>query len=202
MRFRSADRRGWGQVGFVNAALELGEQIKAGAAEAPDHIYLACGTTGTVAGLGLGFQLAGVAASIEAVQVTPASMQPEKLFRQLFRELAHELGARENAVKDVSIDESGVNIRDDQLGDGYAMPTDAAREAVEMMRNNGVPASLTYTGKAMAGLMADAGRGILAGKKVLFWNTFSSRPYPELPGDDSWKQLPEDLHNVFRPELL
>jgi hypothetical protein len=50
----------------------------------------------------------------------------------------------------------------------------------------------------MAALIADARAGLLAGKRVLFWNTFNSRPYPQLPDDDSWRALPEGFHELFK----
>jgi hypothetical protein len=49
----------------------------------------------------------------------------------------------------------------------------------------------------MAALMADAGRGMLTEKNVLFWNTYNSQPYPELPEDESWRELPEDFQPTF-----
>jgi hypothetical protein len=78
------------------------------------------------------------------------------------------------------------------------MPTDAADTALELIQTSaGLPASLTYTAKTMAALMADAGRGRLTGQNVLFWNTYNSQPYPELPTDESWRELPEEFHPIF-----
>lgn len=188
-----------GAIGFVNAGLELAQQIAAGSLVKPDRIYLGCGTAGSVAGLALGLMLAGIETSIQAIQVTPDSMQPAKLFRDLFRSTNQELNAREDLIPLLDVSESGVEVRNDQLGEGYAIPTAAAREAAKLLQNYaGLPASLTYTAKALAGLMADAGRGILTGKNVLFWNTYNSQGYPELPTDDSWKRLPKPFHAAFR----
>ena len=187
-----------GALGFVDAALELHEQIKAGNLACPDSIYIACGTAGSVAGLSAGLLLAGRTVRIEAVQVTPESMQPEQLFRNLFQDINRELSGRDSSIPLLTTDQANVNIRTDQLGDGYAIPTEAAHTAAELIQvNAGIPASLTYTAKTMAALMADAGRGLLTDKNVLFWNTYNSQPYPELATDDSWRELPTAIHAVF-----
>ena len=78
------------------------------------------------------------------------------------------------------------------------MPTEAARRAADIMaRNGGLPASLTYTAKTLAALMADAGRGLLAGQNALFWNTYNSQKYPDLPEDDDWSHLPRDMQELL-----
>jgi D-cysteine desulfhydrase len=187
-----------GAVGFVNAGLELAQQIAAGKLARPDVIYLGCGTAGSVAGAALGLLIANIDTSIEAVQVTPDSMNPGKLFKDLFIETNRELRARENSIASFGTEQTGVNVRRDQLGEGYAMPTPAGEEAARIMHEStGLPVSLTYTAKTLAALMADAGRGLLTGKNLLFWNTYNSQAYPKLPLDDSWKELPEELHYVF-----
>jgi len=187
-----------GATGFVNAGLELAEQIESQQFKEPDVIYLGCGTAGSTAGLALGLQLAGLSTKIAAIQVTPESIQPARLYAQLFIETGQRLHALDNSINNESLSAAAVNVRQDQLGDGYAMPTKAATEAAQLMlQTETIPASITYTGKTMAALIADARAGLLEGKRVLFWNTFNSSPYPELPEDDSWQTLPEGLHHVF-----
>jgi D-cysteine desulfhydrase len=192
-----------GATGFVNAAFELQDQIAAAALPAPDVIYMGCGTTGSVAGLALGLNTdlsAGVdSPRIEAVQVTPDSVNPARLYRQLVAETATKL-KQYGASLDVSqLNLNTVNVRNDQLGEGYAIPTAEAKEAAALMtRLESIPSSLTYTAKTMAALIADARAGLLQDKCVLFWNTYNSRAYPALPADDSWQSLPAELHSFFR----
>jgi 1-aminocyclopropane-1-carboxylate deaminase/D-cysteine desulfhydrase-like pyridoxal-dependent ACC family enzyme len=125
-------------------------------------------------------------------------MRPEQLYRSLFREVNRELRARDSNIPELDDSAAGVTVRADQLGEGYAMPTDAGRQAAELMiRNGGLPASLTYTAKTMAALMADAGRGVLAGQNTLFWNTYNSQDYPELPEQDDGSYLPADMQALL-----
>ncbi|MEM1348099.1 MAG: pyridoxal-phosphate dependent enzyme, partial [Myxococcota bacterium] len=58
-----------GVLGYVNAALELAEQIDAGLAPEPDVVFVAAGTNGTYAGLLLGAKMAGLRAKFIAVRV-------------------------------------------------------------------------------------------------------------------------------------
>ena len=165
-----------GTLGFVNAALELGEQVAAGDCPSPAVIYVACGTAGTVAGLAVGLQLAGLPTRIEAVQVTPDSMQPARLASMLVAEVTDDLNAAGVDAPAAGASMNRINIRNDQLGAGYAEPTDACREAAAIWTDaTGLPVSLTYTAKAFAGLIADARAGQTRGLQTLFWNTYNSR---------------------------
>jgi len=166
-----------GTLGFVNAALELAEQIAAGECAAPDVIYVACGTAGTIAGLAVGLGMARLPTRIEALQVTPDSMQPFRLASTLVTEVTDDLAAAGIDAPATGTSIGRLNIRNDQLGAGYAEPTDAGREAAALWHDaTGLPISLTYTAKAFAGLIADTRAGQLDGLQALFWNTYNSRP--------------------------
>ncbi len=167
-----------GALGFVNAALELKGQIDSGDIAAPDAIYLACGTTGSIAGLALGLAIAEINCTIEAVQVTPDSLKPQQLAERLVTGASNILAATVTEIPTVKDVTALFNIRNDQLGEGYALPTEACREAAELFTSaTGLPVSLTYTAKALAALVADARKGKLRGKRVMFWNTYNSQPW-------------------------
>jgi D-cysteine desulfhydrase len=56
----------------------------------------------------------------------------------------------------------------------------------------------TYTGKTMAALLADAEAGRLDGKRVLFWNTYSSVDLgPLLASGPGPRALPPRLQRYF-----
>ncbi len=69
-----------------------------------------------------------------------------------------------------------VLVDDRFMGAGYAVLTDAEREAVRgVARSEGILLDPVYTGKAMAGLMGLIRQGeIGAGERVLFWHTGGS----------------------------
>ena len=56
-----------------------------------------------------------------------------------------------------------VSSRQDQIGDGYGIPTPACLEAIHLLaRHDGIVLDPTYTAKAMAGLIADVRAGAIA----------------------------------------
>ena len=59
----------------------------------------------------------------------------------------------------------------------------------------------TYTGKALAALLADAESGMLADRVVLFWNTLSSRDFSEIIADIDYRQLPPAFHRYFEEDV-
>ncbi len=186
-----------GALGFVNAALELRDQVARGEARLPDVIYVACGTAGTVAGLGLGLELAGLPTRVEAVQVTPDSLEPARHSKELIADAIALLASGGVAGADAAAAFARLTIRNDQLGDGYAMPTAAARAAVELWQATvALPVSLTYTAKTLAGLFADARAGKLRDQHALFWNTYNSHPYTPAANPD-WSTLPADLRELI-----
>jgi 1-aminocyclopropane-1-carboxylate deaminase/D-cysteine desulfhydrase len=64
-----------------------------------------------------------------------------------------------------------LDLRTDQVGAGYGRPTDAAREAIDLLaRTEGVLCDPVYSGKGLAALVADARADRLSGP-VVFWHT-------------------------------
>src|SRR5271157_1117178 len=58
-----------GSLGYVEAAIELAQQVKRGDLPEPDYIVLAFGTAGTVAGLLAGTEFAGLKSKVVGVSV-------------------------------------------------------------------------------------------------------------------------------------
>ena len=62
-------------------------------------------------------------------------------------------------------------VLDGQLGSGYGRPTEAAEEATRLLaRSEGILVDPIYTAKALAGLVALARAGALAGPRAVFWH--------------------------------
>ena len=68
---------------------------------------------------------------------------------------------------------TAIEIDDRFFGEGYAMPTEGSREAIELTaRTEAIFLDPVYTGKAMAGLVAYVRQERFTAKqKVLFWHT-------------------------------
>jgi D-cysteine desulfhydrase len=187
-----------GTVGYVNAAFELAAQIRAGQAPEPDFIYLPLGTMGTVAGLAAGLAASGLSSRVVAVRVVIEQIADETRTRRLGARTADLLHRLDPAFPAIAAAAMNLEVRDEFLGEGYAVPTAAAREAVSWAASElGLGLETTYSGKALSALLADAAAGRLRGRTALFWNTYSSAPtsapadHPVRPG------LPEALARYF-----
>ena len=163
-----------GIIGFVNAAIELAAQVNTGVLPKPDLIYVPYGSAGTASGLAIGLAAVGLATSVIGVRVVPAESNNPARTRRVMEEavaLLHDLDASFPTVKP---DNVALEVRDGFLGEEYAAATQESLEAVALAAAHNIHLETTYTGKALAALVADARAGKLAGKTVLFWNTYSS----------------------------
>ena len=163
-----------GTVGYVAAAFELRRQIEEGLLPVPERVYLALGSGGTAAGLLAGFRLAGMATRVVAVRAARRSVANAGTVAALADATLARLarhGWRHGAAPFRATD---LTVIDDHYGDGYGRSTPRAAEAVALAAETaGLILEETYTGKAMAGLIADlrAGAGAPRGP-VLFWQTY------------------------------
>ncbi|MBW2313627.1 MAG: pyridoxal-phosphate dependent enzyme [Deltaproteobacteria bacterium] len=161
-----------GNLGFVSAGLEIAEQVRAGELPEPRQVFVPIGTGGTLAGLAVGFALAGLATRVVGVLVTdilPPS--PRRLAHMANSTLRH-LRRHAPDAPAFRIGTGDFDRVTDQLGEGYGAPSPAGEEAVALAGELGLTLETTYTGKALAALRDAAQRGILDGP-TLFWNTFN-----------------------------
>jgi D-cysteine desulfhydrase len=181
-----------GVLGFIDAGLELADQIEQGALPEPERLYVALGTGGTAAGLAVGLALAGLRTRVVGVLVTDrGTLQPNRRLVEWLARRAARLLARAGAEPGRL--ELRLEIETGFRGAGYGHPTPACVEAVERAaQEEGLRLETTYTGKALAALIARESGGV---DPVLFWNTYAGvDPELELP---DWSALPRPFHRFF-----
>jgi len=161
-----------GSLGYVAAGLELAAQVAAGDCPAPDLVYAALGSCGTVAGLLVGLRLGGLGARVVAVRVVDAIVCNQGGTLRLARRTARLLRRRGAVVPDITA--ADLAVEHGFFGGGYGTVTAVAEEAVARAAGGGLLLETTYTGKTAAALRAHAARGQLDGKTVLLLDTFSS----------------------------
>ena len=187
-----------GSLGFVAAGVELGAQLSAAGLRAPARIYLPCGTMGSVAGLLLGLRLAKVPATVVSVKVVPQQVVNADAVLALASAVAAEMQRHYTAIPTLPEAGAGLEFRAEFVGDGYAQPTPECLEAVALARDmGGFKLDTTYSGKALACLIADARSGRLAGEIPIFWQTWNSRPYPSGLENVDTRSLPAPLHKFL-----
>lgn len=186
-----------GALGYVNAALEVAEQVRNGEASPtpPDVVYVAGGTLGTAIGLAVGFAAVGAGTRVEAIRVTPADLANADAARTLAADTVALLRSLDAGFLELALDDLGFTLREDHFEPGYGVVTPETEEAVTAAMQAGLTLETTYTGKAFSALLGDMREGRLRdGGRVLFWNTYSSAPKPA-PGPV--EALPEVLRDYI-----
>jgi D-cysteine desulfhydrase len=167
-----------GVIGFVNAGLELAAQVDSGEVAAPDRIYIANGTMGSVAGLALGLALANLRTEIHAVRVADSRFVRQEVLERLMKKTATLLNRFDPTIPAKLADDTNIVWRDDFFAGGYAVVDKATKSAVKFAKDNlDLALDTTYTGKAMAAMLHDLELAD-ADSSNLFWNTYNSRPLP------------------------
>jgi D-cysteine desulfhydrase/L-cysteate sulfo-lyase len=151
-------------LAYLLCTLEIVEQAAALGID-PTHLYMTSGNKGH-AGLILGRRLLG--ASFRTVAISQRrgdDRVPGALAGA--RDAARSLGW------DVPLGEDDVESHDEYVGAGYGLPTPEALAAIKLAaRTEGLLLDPVYTGKAMAGLIDHARRGLLGPESaVVFIHT-------------------------------
>jgi D-cysteine desulfhydrase len=173
-----------GALGYVNAGLELAEQVAAGRCPRPDQIYTPLGSGGTAAGLALGLALAGLDCEVVAVRVANLLTGSERYVR-LLAQLTHARLCR--AGLRLSMPLLRLRVVHRAVGKGYGHPTAAAQAAVERAARADLPCETTYTGKALA-VMLDEAAAAPEGQVRMFLDTYGPIDHLGRP----WEQSTEE----------
>jgi len=188
-----------GTLGFVNAGLEVAAQIGRGECERPERVYVATGTMGTSVGLALGFALAGVPIEVHAIRISHTAITDEVKLAHLAKKTTQMMRRLDPAIPADLDRRMRLKLRHEFFAGGYAQADEATLRAINVARSDlNLRLEATYTGKAMAALLADLGEKGMAGKSVMFWQTYHARPLPvdsEKPLDK--RRLPKEFLDYF-----
>ncbi len=155
-----------GSLGFALAYLELVDQLE-NLGIGPSLVVHTSTSGGTSAGLLVGRLLAGGGPPLRAVDAGLVFADPTAGIARLATDALALLGDdRTITADDVDLDLS-------QLGSGYGKPTEACVEAIRLLaRTEGIVCDPVYSGKGLAGLVAEARSGALdRSRPVVFWHT-------------------------------
>ena len=157
-------------LSYVDALLELKQQVDLGLAPKPDSIVVACGSGGTAVGLALGSALADLEVEVIAVRITEPFASNQLTLRALAyrteRLIERHGGPRRRRPLRLTVEPRF-------LGAGYGRRSPLAEAGAKRFEECfGVPGEWTYIGKALAAL------SLLAKERpretLLFWNTLST----------------------------
>jgi D-cysteine desulfhydrase len=163
-----------GCVGYVEAALELAEQVGAGELPEPSHIVVAVGSGGTAAGLLAGLKLAGLRSQLVCVLVNDLVRVDTRTVARLARRTLRLLARHGIDTRQVDISSKEVGIWRSWLGPGYGHSTPAADRAAALFdTREGIQLEPVYTAKAAAAMLDLNARAALGPGPVLYWHTYS-----------------------------
>jgi len=189
----------FGCIGFVNAAFELREQIKLGELDEPDYIYCPVGSSGTLAGLSLGCQLAGLNSKVVGVRVAPSHLGPipactigttMPLLKNTYDYL------RKNVANIPVINLNEVELLDAYYGPGYGDSFPEADAAIKCFESAGIELESTYTAKTAAAALACCQKNPY--KRILYWHTYNSADTSESMGVTKFDNIPKELDALLR----
>jgi D-cysteine desulfhydrase len=195
-----------GTIGYVNAAFELKEQIDRGEMSQPEVILCPLGSGGTLAGLSLGLQLAGLQTSAMGVRVSESHLGPfqactkDTIERLMKRTYAY-LKKRCQRLPDITI--RLPEILHDYFGSGYGAPTRAGSKAHHLMQEKeGIMLDPTYTAKTFAAVLDYCRNHQSDHGPVLYWHTNNSVDLTDQARGVDYRNLPEPLQRFIKQKSV
>jgi D-cysteine desulfhydrase len=195
-----------GTIGYVDAAFELKAQIKRAEMPEPAVIICALGSGGTLCGLWLGIQLAGLNTKVIGVRVSESHLGPfqactpgtvKKLMTDTYKFLRRKIHKLPN------IEITPPQILQDYIGDGYGFPTPEGNTAYHRAKESeNIVLDPTYTAKTFAAVL-DYCEG--PGKKsgpILYWNTHNSIDLSNQAASVDYRKLPKSLQRFIEQKAI
>ena len=162
-------------LGYVDAMLELAQQVERGEAKRPDVIVLPAGSSGTLAAIALGAAWLGWNTEVIGVRITtPLGCNRITVDWAIGNtdRFIEERDARWKPQRH----RVNYSIYGGALGRGYGYPTPQAIDGISRIDELVcAPGEVTYTGKTVAALKTIATSDAYRDKTILLWNTLSSK---------------------------
>lgn len=154
-------------LGYVDAALELIEQVRQGLLPQPKRIYIPFATGGSVAGLLIGLALAGVDTRVVAVQTVERIIANRNRLERLVKRTLPFIESKDRMFHRCM---ERLEVIDSRfLGKGYRdIPTEVVT-AVGTAAQHGLVLEPVFSGKALAALLDQLSKD--GEQELLFWNT-------------------------------
>jgi D-cysteine desulfhydrase len=193
-----------GMVGFINALIELKEQIDQNLIPEPDIIFVAGGTVGTAAGLIAGCKILGLKSKIHVIAVYTRLTSNSWAVKQNANKVIKYLRRRDKSIPKVKVNKKDFVFISDYLGSGYGTKTSRGQNAVDKVfelegNKRDFKLETTYTGKAMAAMFDYLKEKENNNKIILFWNTYNSNDLDKYLKKIKFKyeKLPKKFHKFY-----
>jgi D-cysteine desulfhydrase len=182
-------------LGYIDAMLELAEQVERGACPKPDAIIVPAGSSGTLAAIALGVRLLGWNTQAIGVRIAPRIATNDVTVGLRARWTAALL-ARTAGLDPSALRGARWSLEHGFIGPGYGHPTPEAIEGAEQWKIlTGATGEVTYSGKQLWALREIVRRPKWRDRTLLLWNTLST-PRPAL-APDAVSRVPPEFASVF-----
>jgi len=195
-----------GTLGAVSGALEFAAQVAQGLCPAPDYVICPTASNGTMAGLSLGFMLAGLRTRVIGVRVSMKNLGPLPLntpgtvlgmMKSVYRLIAKHSPTLPEPRFEKPL------VLEGYCGDGYGFPSTAGNRALEIFREReGIALDPVYTGKTCAALLDFIEEPRHADDTILYWHTYNSIDHSGEVHELDYHELPTEFHQFFQGEPL
>jgi D-cysteine desulfhydrase len=188
-------------LGYIDAILELRDQVAAKELPRPDAIVLPTGSSGTLAALALGAAWLGWDSEVVGVRIAPAITCNRVTIGAVVAATDRFLHRHEPQRWARQSKRAKWSLHHSAIGDGYGYATPESVAAIEEVRRlTGQPGEVTYSAKALVGLRAICAEPRWKGKTILLWNTLST-PRPALAANAKDKVPPSVRWVLDEPEV-
>ena len=190
-----------GTLGAVNAVFEFLQQMEAGAMPPPAYVFCPTASNGTLAGLCLGFALAGFETTVIGVRVGVARVGPLQFntpakAAALMKTIYDLLKRNAKGIPPIQIKRPV--MLDNYCGEAYGMLTDKGLAAVELFKTRAdIILEPVYTGKTCAALLDFIRDPAHTDETILYWHTFNSVDLSREAQTVDYHTLPKEFHCFF-----
>lgn len=195
-----------GMLGYINAAFELKQQIDEGLLPKPDYLFVSTVLLGTATGLMLGLRAAKLHVQVCAAYINAANFADRQQVRsnmvKLFDEAVKFLREKDDTFPKLKLSPFEIMLRADKKDEAGQAVKQGQTWVPRFKNMEDIELELTWTAPTIAMLERESERGFLKGKKVLYWHTQNSRPYPQAVAEVDHKTLPEAFHSYFETDSL
>ncbi|MGD0854744.1 MAG: pyridoxal-phosphate dependent enzyme [Dehalococcoidia bacterium] len=194
-----------GSLGYVNAALELKQQIDAGLIPEPEYIFCALGSKGTMAGLLVGTRLAGMKTRVVGVRVAEFWITRPENIVHLANNMMALLRSRDKSIPPLKFSLDDVHVIHDFFGSEYGRVTPEGRAAMELLwETEKIKLELTYTAKTFAAMLDFIQKHPeLKNAPLLYWHTYNAVDFTQvLLEDHDHTKLPGSLQWCFQKNMV
>ncbi len=152
---------------------------------------------GTAVGLTLGFKAAGLKCRVVSVHLGNPRATPKNMAK-LFRETNELLHSYDPSFPNFEISENDFDVRYDFKRPKGKLLNEAGAQAMKQVKElSNLQLDEMFTANAFAGLIADADKGLLKDKTVLWWNSYNSIDFSDQIATADYRQLPKAFHRYF-----